>query len=642
MFILEITNGVQQGQCLRLPHGCALVIGRAASADLTLDDAQASGEHVRFEWDEQGFSILDLKSRNGSYVNGVVVDARFFVSVGDFIQVGKTILQLKQAPPGASIREVAVSERVSTDKKPKIFSAQTMIAPSLADLMDGVREQSALVKVQSAKSWDSPAESSSPSAASPPFQTMGGKHTTMFEAASEHVVRADDFDAAAELLARLESDQDSAPKIVLAFCATKGSFGPRTDEFKGERIGLGRASEADVHLEDDSVSLAHVTVERRGQHFYLCDSQSSNGTYVNGQRVVERKIKDGDLIGIGVYLLVAVMSGNKLGLMVNTTTDVESETGRPKTTLSDDPDFAARMGVISQPSSGKKKKKKKKASDLVWFATSDLDRGVYRARSALLAMLVAMFGTGYLLATGDSAELAGGELISVHESQAFVSQAESMGQGGCTSCHVGLGHVSTLKCVGCHEENRPRMAHAVGNIQCAGCHQDHQGESFPSAANATNVCVECHASPHENLLKINPQLVEGFHLDASADATFHLSHHIDQTISCVSCHGEMVASGPRGARAACGQCHAPEAVSANQCQDCHPEHPDRPGGKIYVAKPAKPVPRFRYSALLWLLGFIVLPLGLAGLIPRQRKVELHDQETNSSDAGEEKKDAKKT
>ena len=230
-----------------------------------------------------------------------------------------------------------------------------------------------------------------------------------------------------------------------------------------------------------------------------------------------------------------------------------------------------------------------------------------------------------MLATGDSVVLAGGALAKVHESPEFLSQAEKLGYGGCNSCHMGVGQVSTLKCVTCHETSRPQRAHANANLPCTACHKDHQGEEFSSAAHATISCVECHAQPHENLLKLRPQLVQGFSIDAPADSQFHLTHHIDKGVSCASCHGEDVSSGPRGVRSSCGQCHAPEVVSANQCQQCHISHPDQDVKKIFNPTPTKPIPRFRYAALAWLAGLIVLPIGLAALIPRQRKVSVTAQ-----------------
>ena len=95
-----------------------------------------------------------------------------------------------------------------------------------------------------------------------------------------------------------------------------------------------------------------------------------------------------------------------------------------------------------------------------------------------------------------------------------------------------------------------------------------------------------------------------------------ITHHIDKGVSCASCHGEDVSSGPRGVRS---RVVTHRVVSANHRQQCHISHPDQDVKKIFNPTPAKPIPRFRYAALAWLAGLIVLPIGLAALIPRQKK-----------------------
>ena len=48
-----------------------LLVGRAASADMQLADAQASKEHARIEWTGAGYAIADLGSSFGTLVNGM-------------------------------------------------------------------------------------------------------------------------------------------------------------------------------------------------------------------------------------------------------------------------------------------------------------------------------------------------------------------------------------------------------------------------------------------------------------------------------------------------------------------------------------------------------------------------------------------
>ena len=72
---------------------------------------------------------------------------------------------------------------------------------------------------------------------------------------------------------------------------------------EGERVTIGRRPEADVFLDDVTVSRDHALLVRRGGEWYLDDSGSLNGTYVNRERVDSRRLQDGDELQIGKYKL---------------------------------------------------------------------------------------------------------------------------------------------------------------------------------------------------------------------------------------------------------------------------------------------------------------------------------------------------
>lgn len=72
-----------------------------------------------------------------------------------------------------------------------------------------------------------------------------------------------------------------------------------TSEFVKEKIVLGRILSADLRIDDPKVSRIHALIEVRGENILLTDLASSHGTFVNGQKVVEHKIKFGDIIRLG-------------------------------------------------------------------------------------------------------------------------------------------------------------------------------------------------------------------------------------------------------------------------------------------------------------------------------------------------------
>lgn len=86
--------------------------------------------------------------------------------------------------------------------------------------------------------------------------------------------------------AHVKSDEDLAEEEALAdpppeFSATTFERGP------------------DVIFADDSISRAHAMIFYDDQNVGVIDLASTNGTYVNDERVTSTVIRDGDVVGIG-------------------------------------------------------------------------------------------------------------------------------------------------------------------------------------------------------------------------------------------------------------------------------------------------------------------------------------------------------
>jgi two-component system, cell cycle response regulator len=69
---------------------------------------------------------------------------------------------------------------------------------------------------------------------------------------------------------------------------------------QGLELELGRDPSRAVHLDDDAVSRTHARLVRRPDGIYLTDAGSTNGTFVNEERVTgEVKLEDGDHVRLG-------------------------------------------------------------------------------------------------------------------------------------------------------------------------------------------------------------------------------------------------------------------------------------------------------------------------------------------------------
>jgi len=72
-----------------------------------------------------------------------------------------------------------------------------------------------------------------------------------------------------------------------------------TYEFVSGKVVIGR-TDGDLIINDPNVSKKHAVIETWSRDtYFIRDLASTNGTYINGQRVTTTKIKNGDIITVG-------------------------------------------------------------------------------------------------------------------------------------------------------------------------------------------------------------------------------------------------------------------------------------------------------------------------------------------------------
>ena len=71
-----------------------------------------------------------------------------------------------------------------------------------------------------------------------------------------------------------------------------------------DEVSVGRDPNADILLDDSTVSRAHAVFHRVNGTYHVTDAGSLNGTYVNRKRVDDQELHNGDEIMIGKFRLV--------------------------------------------------------------------------------------------------------------------------------------------------------------------------------------------------------------------------------------------------------------------------------------------------------------------------------------------------
>ncbi len=125
---LDFSPDAHQGAVDALPDGSALLVvkrgpnagsrflldrdlttaGRHPDSDIFLDDVTVSRRHVEFRREPAGFSVHDVGSLNGTYVNRVRIDSALLAG-GDEVQIGKFRLVYLTAPMSTGAAGAAAS-----------------------------------------------------------------------------------------------------------------------------------------------------------------------------------------------------------------------------------------------------------------------------------------------------------------------------------------------------------------------------------------------------------------------------------------------------------------------------------------------------------------------------------------------------
>lgn len=107
------------------------------------------------------------------------------------------------------------------------------------------------------------------------------------------------------------STRQQAPKqYALRFISGKYQGG----EFPlppNKEIIVGRSSELDMVLVEDMVSRRHAKLTVTGDQMFIQDLGSTNGTFVNGEKIKRSALHEGDRILIGTSIIKVVVAGSE-------------------------------------------------------------------------------------------------------------------------------------------------------------------------------------------------------------------------------------------------------------------------------------------------------------------------------------------
>ncbi|MCC6928177.1 MAG: FHA domain-containing protein [Gemmatimonadaceae bacterium] len=245
------------------PEG--LTIGRDAGCDVVVAAAKVSRRHARVTQVPGGYELVDT-STNGVLVNGARVRETLALARGDTVKVGNDEFRFyADAEPAAPIRSLQevpslqATAAIPAVKRPPSFAPPPPPPPPPS----------------------APAVSQPTPSVIPPTSSTGAargrRALASLEILNEGPVKGTSFDISTPL------------------------------------AHVGRGEHNDVSIHDESVSESHAKIQRREDAWYIVDMDSTNGTYVSGNRVFgEARVTSGADIRVGgVKMLFRTAGGTQ-------------------------------------------------------------------------------------------------------------------------------------------------------------------------------------------------------------------------------------------------------------------------------------------------------------------------------------------
>lgn len=91
---------------------------------------------------------------------------------------------------------------------------------------------------------------------------------------------------------------DKTPRSAYLICINGRAVG-KMFKLATQRMVVGRSPTNEILVDDEGISRQHAFVERNALGFVLVDNESTNGVFVNGQRILRHLMQDGDKVQLG-------------------------------------------------------------------------------------------------------------------------------------------------------------------------------------------------------------------------------------------------------------------------------------------------------------------------------------------------------
>lgn len=280
-----------------------MIAGREAGCDVVLEEGRCSRRHASLAPAPGGILVTDMGSSNGTFINGNRIE-KGIAKVGDELGFDTARYRIEGPVAVQSEATILVAPAAKTEAP----------APAVAQAADKsaekvVPDSNAAAESQKGAWW------------APKDEGPEGTLLMAPGAAAPAAVEGTQVMAALSV---------AEPSLV----GLTGSVKGQSFKFTGDRWKIGRdANECNIVLDDAGVSSLHAQIINEGATWKLINLMSSNGSFVNGQRVQTAYLNGGDRLQFGstelIFNLGGFNPGNMPGASSSSDTVTVATKGKP-------------------------------------------------------------------------------------------------------------------------------------------------------------------------------------------------------------------------------------------------------------------------------------------------------------------------
>ncbi|MDX1696212.1 MAG: FHA domain-containing protein [Ketobacteraceae bacterium] len=239
-----------------------MLVGREIECDISLYSGHISRYHSKISVSPNGIFIEDLKSTNGTYVNGKRITGRTRIGMGDEIAFHEIRFRIVSDESGDA-EATLLGDAIPPGPRPEPESTNPHVrhpAPTVSPEKRQLKPEPVPASAKPAPVEDEPGEST---------QLLSATHLHRLVDRSQH--------------AQKDINVGSGARLIMLTAPLRGKVFSLDDAPMGKVWQVGRDNTSDICINDKTLSAHHAKISKVPNGYLLTALEAKNGVIVNGR-----------------------------------------------------------------------------------------------------------------------------------------------------------------------------------------------------------------------------------------------------------------------------------------------------------------------------------------------------------------------